>query len=198
MSLRPFHTSQGALDADAREGLRAVSVKLPWAALLVLGLKRFESRTWPTRYRGWLAVHSSSSPASRNEAGRAWSSLIMAADDVPRGWKRSARRGSRCAHLELAPRGAFLGLVNVGACFPPDIIAGELDETERALGSYGSNVHGWRMDEAIALPEPVTGVTGRLGLWRPKPEHLEPLVDVLEAWAISSCYREDEDGGPRD
>lgn len=35
----------------------ALTIKQPWASAIVLGLKSVENRTWPTGYRGPLAIH---------------------------------------------------------------------------------------------------------------------------------------------
>lgn len=47
----------------------ALSVKQPWAALLVAGIKRVEVRTWGTRRRGPVLIHAARVP-----------------DDRPHGW----------------------------------------------------------------------------------------------------------------
>ena len=39
--------------------MRCISLLQPWATCVVLGLKRYETRTWATRHRGTLAVHAS-------------------------------------------------------------------------------------------------------------------------------------------
>lgn len=39
--------------------LPALSVRQPWASLIVWGLKRIEVRTWTTDYRGALLIHAS-------------------------------------------------------------------------------------------------------------------------------------------
>jgi hypothetical protein len=41
------------------ESLRALSVRLPWAALIAHGYKSIEVRSWPTDVRGALAICSS-------------------------------------------------------------------------------------------------------------------------------------------
>lgn len=43
----------------------AISVKQPWAALLVAGIKTVEVRTWPTRARGPVLIHASKNPDPR-------------------------------------------------------------------------------------------------------------------------------------
>ncbi|MBH0331049.1 2-oxoglutarate dehydrogenase E1 [Brevibacillus brevis] len=37
--------------------MKAITIHQPWATLIALGEKRFESRGWPTRYRGPIAIH---------------------------------------------------------------------------------------------------------------------------------------------
>lgn len=43
----------------------AISVKQPWAALLVAGIKSVEVRTWTTRTRGPVLIHASKAPDPR-------------------------------------------------------------------------------------------------------------------------------------
>lgn len=49
--------------------LKVLSVKQPWASLIVNGQKDVENRTWKTRYRGRLLIHASqrSDDISRSE-----------------------------------------------------------------------------------------------------------------------------------
>ena len=46
----------------------ALSVKQPWAALIVAGVKRVEVRTWASRRRGRLLIHAGKVPDDRPEA----------------------------------------------------------------------------------------------------------------------------------
>ena len=39
--------------------MKALSVRQPWAWLIVRGYKTIENRTWPTNHRGPLAIHAS-------------------------------------------------------------------------------------------------------------------------------------------
>jgi hypothetical protein len=39
--------------------LKALTVRQPWASLIVAGIKDVENRSKPTRFRGRLAIHSS-------------------------------------------------------------------------------------------------------------------------------------------
>ena len=74
----------------------AISVKQPWAALIVAGLKTIEIRTWPTRKRGRVLIH----------AGKM-------VDDRPEGWSRIVTPELRTAS-EL--RGGIVGIADVIGC----------------------------------------------------------------------------------
>ena len=78
------------------EPLVAISVKQPWAALIVAGLKSIEIRTWPTRRRGPVLIH----------AGKV-------ADERPEVWERIATPDLRDA---AALRGGIVGVANLIAC----------------------------------------------------------------------------------
>lgn len=47
-------------DAGQASGIRAITVQQPWASLIASGRKTIELRTWPTRHRGPLLIHSAS------------------------------------------------------------------------------------------------------------------------------------------
>ena len=78
------------------EPLVAISVKQPWAALIVAGLKTIEIRTWPTRRRGRILIHAGKVP-----------------DDRPEGWRRIATPELREA-AEL--RGGIVGAADLFGC----------------------------------------------------------------------------------
>jgi hypothetical protein len=42
----------------------ALSVRQPWAELILLGRKTVELRKWTTRYRGWIWLHTGRSPVA--------------------------------------------------------------------------------------------------------------------------------------
>ena len=39
--------------------MKAISIKQPWASLIVHGIKDIENRTWATKYRGKVLIHAS-------------------------------------------------------------------------------------------------------------------------------------------
>jgi hypothetical protein len=76
--------------------LFAISVKQPWAALLIAGLKTVEVRTWATRTRGRVLIHAAKS-----------------ADPRPEGWRLINTPELK----ELASlRGGLIGFADLTAC----------------------------------------------------------------------------------
>ena len=37
--------------------MKVLTIKQPWATLIMQGYKRFEFRSWQTKYRGDLLIH---------------------------------------------------------------------------------------------------------------------------------------------
>lgn len=79
--------------------LRLLSLRQPWAWLLVRGFKDIENRPWPTRYRGEIAIHASRTLDSEYAAGR-----LLLPVDIP------------LPPPDDLPRGAIVGLCEITAC----------------------------------------------------------------------------------
>jgi hypothetical protein len=37
--------------------MKAITIWQPWASLIACGTKKYETRSWPTKYRGPIAIH---------------------------------------------------------------------------------------------------------------------------------------------
>ncbi|HYH64246.1 MAG TPA: ASCH domain-containing protein [Urbifossiella sp.] len=71
----------------------ALSVKQPWAALIVAGVKLIEVRTWGTRRRGRVLIHAGRLPDDRPEA---WAQVT-----TPELWAAADQRGGIVGEAEL-------------------------------------------------------------------------------------------------
>jgi len=91
--------------------MKIISIRQPWAALIVSGIKDVENRTWPTRYRGQLLIHASKEPDDTST------------DDIER------RFGVRLPQ-EL-PLGGIVGVTEIVNCVRPH------SSTWYAPGCYG-------------------------------------------------------------
>jgi hypothetical protein len=70
--------------------VKALTIRQPWASLIALGVKRIETRSWSTQYRGPLAIH----------AGKAWP-VPVAEWQVPA--DRSNTVGAPCVERLVNP-----------------------------------------------------------------------------------------------
>jgi ASCH domain len=73
----------------------ALSLKQPWAALVVHGVKSIEIRRWPTARRGRILIHASS-----------------VVDDRPEGWRKVPQEAKTFAEF----RGGIIGSVELTDC----------------------------------------------------------------------------------
>lgn len=140
--------------------MRAISLHQPYASGVALGLKKNETRHWPTKYRGPLAIHA---------AGRNDRKTRAVFEDIVR-----TAAGSVYDQIDAAfecdfdrlPFGAY-----VCTCVLVDCVRVEdlhrvrpLTVTERLFGNYAPGRFVWLLEEIKQLPEPVPA-KGRQGFW---------------------------------
>src|SRR5438094_905233 len=79
--------------------MKILSIRQPWAALIVSGAKDVENRTWPTHYRGRILVHASQRADD------------ICSDDIER------RFGARLP--PEPPLGGIIGITEIVDCVRP-------------------------------------------------------------------------------
>lgn len=130
--------------------MKAISLLQPWASLVALGAKQYETRSWATPYRGPLAIHASA---------RFPGDLRDLCDEEP---FRSllARHGLTASRL---PLGRVLCVTRLAACAATPSLWGRLTEQEEALGDFSLGRFAWRLEDVRRIP-PIAA-RGSLGLW---------------------------------
>lgn len=127
--------------------MKVLSVAQPWASLLAVGAKKYETRSWKTEYRGVIVIHAAKglSKESRRlmKLNPLTSALGMSLDELPRGM--------------IVAWGQLTGVVRT-----EDIA--DLDPFERKMGDFGRGRYAWRIEEIVLQPTPIP-YRGRLGLW---------------------------------
>ena len=132
--------------------MKALTMYEPWATLLVLGYKHFETRSWQTAYRGPLAIHAAQNgnymrklPAFLEHAG------------LP----------AELADTLLWAQGQFIGLVMLVDCYatgPQFVAQQQLSDRETALGDFTIGRFAWDMRHRLILPDPISFLGARM-LW---------------------------------
>ena len=130
--------------------MHALSVMQPWASLIVLGVKRIETRPWHTGFRGRLAVHASSR-------------LPPGFDEVV--GTEAVRSALRLAPWQRLPRGVLLGTVELRDCVRvEDLDLDAIGNAEISFGNFSPGRWVWLLADARPLAEPVP-LRGRLGVF---------------------------------
>lgn len=130
--------------------MKAISVRQPFASLLIAGVKHYETRSWPLRYEGRLAIHAS-----------------KGYDGVDQEITRQLCRFPEVAKVVEAglPTGVVLGIVEKGVNYRTHDIEPMLSELERAIGDYSPGRAAWQIVKVIDRFERPVVAVGKLGLW---------------------------------
>jgi len=137
--------------------MKAYTVIQPWATLLALGLKSNETRSWPTKHRGPVAIHAGK---KIDKAACRWEPICNAL----------AAHGYDEHNL---PTGAVLATANLSSCresiaaVPGGYnLAGGffVDRTEAEFGDFTPGRFAWGMTDVQQLADPIPA-KGQLGLW---------------------------------
>ncbi len=171
------------------DDLRCLSLHQPWASAMAEGLKAIETRSWATRYRGWVAIHAAKKEAALHYFG--WleehhgepepllepfphqtditeSGLVKTIHDLPLGAVVAVCRLADVVTTDHV--GELPGWLNAG----PWVSAQEAD-----WGDYSPGRYAWLFDIGRTLPEPIPA-RGRQGLWKPDENLRAQLLEVTD------------------
>ena len=142
--------------------MKAITIWQPWASLIAWQEKRYETRSWETKYRGPLAIH----------AGLDDSALDVV--DANSFYRAAFKRHGDPALTKL-PLGEVVCVVDLVDVVPVAYLCA-LSQSETTFGDYSPSRFAWRLDNLRVLVEPIP-VRGKQGLWE-WPVELESLVFV--------------------
>ena len=136
--------------------IKFITLTQPWATLVALGVKRIETRSWRTPYRGLLGIH--------------------AAKSYPDWAREFARRDPQCRaaleaageHWDTLTLGEIVAVTELRNCIRTEELVVTLSEGERAFGNYEPGRWAWVLGETVAI-EGHTPHRGSLGLWETDP-----------------------------
>jgi len=159
--------------------IKALSETPPWGSLLAAREKEYETRSWQTRHRGWVAIHASKMFPDRAK-WLCWqepflSSLIKAGIATFRD-----REGVARVYVSRIPTQAILGIGFLADCIPTEELmhGNRLTGKERSFGDFSPDRWAWRFERVIALPDPIP-CKGDRGLWTPPADVCRQLEDLI-------------------
>lgn len=128
--------------------MKALSLWQIWASLIALNLKRFETRSWSTSYRGPLAIHAAQrwTAAEREFAFDLTNDFNLTVD------------------LMHPPLGAVLCICNLTHIGKTEEVYPRISALERAVGNYEPGRFAWRLEVVEVFEKPIPA-QGKQGLW---------------------------------
>ena len=122
---------------------KVLTVKQPWASLIVHGIKDIENRSWRTNFRGRVLIHSSAK-GDIAKFGCLQPNQRLKVLNTPM---------SRVGFNDL-PFGSIIGSVEIVDCVQnhPSIWADK-------------GVYHWILANPVLFEKPIENVKGKLGLW---------------------------------
>jgi hypothetical protein len=121
--------------------MRALTIKQPWASLIIAGEKTAEFRSWATKRRGPIAIH-----AGASIDPRASSCPITAA---------AMRRAG--LEWDSLPLGGIIGTVNISDCVP-------VGRRHKRIPGYPGNGYAFMLSDP--QPIPFRPMRGALSFWK--------------------------------
>jgi hypothetical protein len=149
--------------------MKALSLWQPWASLMAVGAKKIETRSWPTSYRGLIAIH----------AAKKWDADLAEQTLEGRFFRALFHNEGGFTSLDQVPRGCFIAVGRLTHCIStsdhPKLIPAK-DTNEYHFGNYAPGRFMWVFDEIWKLSSPVYS-RGYQQLWTPD----EGAKDVITA-----------------
>lgn len=179
------------------ELVKAITLTPPWGTLIAIGAKRIETRSWPTSYRGPIAIHQAKGLNGLREPGEQWmpkwaldERLVQVCESEPfatvlRPHLSGYTPEDRAADL---PRGTIVAVARLVDCLPTQDVKFEwdalslggqqvLERQERAFGNFAPGRFAWLFERVLNLYDGIPCSGGR-GLW----DVPEDVVDQLVAF----------------
>lgn len=136
-----------------------LTVRQPWASVIVWGYKGIENRNWKTKYRGPILIHAAKEyDKNYSKSLRKFNPYLVF--DVSQICSLSKKHADRIFHKMDLPRGRIIGMTNLDHIdydWPNENIWAQRD----------SNWH-WHLKASIEFENYSEIINGQLGLWRIK------------------------------
>lgn len=123
--------------------MKAITVYQPYAQLIALGIKSFETRPYKTNIRGRIAVHAAASVPRRFLLG-----FVEAVMNLRSRGEISSTEYAFLNGLTENTHGAVIGTVELCGCVPVESIRDTISASERAFGDYSDGRWAWELKRA--------------------------------------------------
>lgn len=126
--------------------MKTLSVRQPWASLLVSGLKDIENRTWAPNYKGRILIHASSAKVPQKIADK---TIFEVNNEI-----ENEQMFGNFPEFEDLEYSAIIGYVTVNG-YSNDSVSVWAEPVE----------YQWNIEDAYIFDEPIRNVKGKLNLF---------------------------------
>ena len=148
--------------------MKAITILQPWASLIVLGEKSYETRVWETKHTGPLLIHAGKKMHPAQQA-------LLAQEPF-----KSALAKHGITDQRQLPLGKIIGTVHLEKCVPVEELSppeGEpvISAQERAFGDYHPGRYAWLLTMPVLSLNPID-YKGKLGIFEVADSDLAPIA----------------------
>ena len=162
--------------------MKALTLWQPWASLLAYGAKKYETRSWATKYRGPIAIHAATRPVI--EILRTLDQHTIDAMGMALSSRADGRYGAN--DLLGLPRGHIIATAELVGCYEMyesnslvertsicikrDLSGIPISGNELLFGDWTPGRYAWEFANMTMLPEPIPA-KGHQQLWNWEEHH---------------------------
>jgi activating signal cointegrator 1 len=149
-------------------GMKAITILQPWATLIALGEKQFETRGWATKLRGQLAIHAGKKIDREVCQQEPFRSVLAAhgytADNLATGAVVAVANLTECWQIIGESDVPASGTVVLNDSSGARMLGITRYSNERKFGFYSTGRFAWQLALVRKLPEPIP-TKGQQRLW---------------------------------
>jgi hypothetical protein len=138
--------------------MKAITIHQPWATLIALGEKEYETRSWPTKYRGPIAIHAG---MKLNKEAIQEKVIYMAILEHGHHVMRDMPQGAIVATAVLEDCIKSVETWTDGYVLENGVY---VYSPEYDFGDFTPGRYAWKLSNVKMLPEPIPA-KGQQGLW---------------------------------
>ncbi|MCG6137675.1 MAG: ASCH domain-containing protein [Nostoc sp. LLA-1] len=150
--------------------IKAISLHQPWASLIPMGLKKYETRSWSTNYRGPLLICAAKKTSREQKLYHQYfltkyQELLTDTDNY--------------VDWDDLPFGCAVALVDLTACIRmTQTFINEQPQTELDTGDWRLGRFAWKLDN-IRRIVPAIPITGKQGLFNAEVDLTSWILETV-------------------
>lgn len=145
--------------------IRILTLWQPWASLVALGLKRYETRSWDTKYRGKLAIHAAKRPfvsvdGTKTLDKAAWLVWLDALEEAYKVGIITDKSRLPLAHQ--LPLGSIVAIADLTECerMTNNVVWAKANIVEQTkleimVGDWQRGRYAWKLENIHSLEKPI-------------------------------------------